>query len=279
MPLTLFMVLDEEFAFNLVKRGILKRKGVDCSKYRDNYLRRRIDHRMKAIGVASSYREYYRFLERNPAEYDLLLDGITINVTDFFRDRDMWNAFTNDVLPQQLQEMNRRKSKLLRIWSAGCSIGEEPYTIAIILHEKLGPTLNNFFVSIHATDIDAKALEVARAGIYDAHALRNLSRTQIVRYFDKLGSKYRLKDDVKRLVKFQQHDLISGRKFSHFDIIFCRNVMIYFRKELQKRLLLDFLAALNNGGYLILGKTESIPGEVLDKFICVNIRERIYRKK
>jgi len=89
---------------------------------------------------------------------NLLLDGITINVTDFFRDWDMWNAFINDVLPQQLLEMNRRKNKILRIWSAGCSIGEEPYAIAIILHEKLGLALNNFFVSIHATNIDAKAL-------------------------------------------------------------------------------------------------------------------------
>jgi chemotaxis protein methyltransferase CheR len=274
------MVLNNEIAFNVLKRKIWDRTGVDCSKYKDNYLKRRIDLRMKAIGIGSSYNEYYRFLEKKPCEYDALLDGITINVTEFFRDLEVFDAFKNDVIPQLLSEKRKRNSKMVRIWSAACSIGEEPYTIGIILHEKLGTELNNFLISIHATDIDGKALSVARAGVYDAQALKKLKKYMVSKYFDAVdgNDKYRIKDNVKHLVRLQQHDLISGKKFSHFDIIFCRNVMIYFGKELQSRLLLDFYDALNEGGYLIIGRTETMVGEAREKFTCVNTRERIYKK-
>ncbi len=274
------MILNDEFGFKLLKKKILDRTGVDCSKYKDNYLKRRIALRMKAIGVDSSYNEYYRFLEKNPSEYDTLLDGITINVTEFFRDVDTFNAFKNEVIPQLLAEKTKRKSKILRVWSAGCSIGEEPYTIGIILHEKLGPALNDFIISIQATDIDRKALSAAKAGIYDADALKKIDKSRVSKYFDAVdgNDKYRIKDKVKHLVRFQQHDLISGKKFSHFDLIFCRNVMIYFGRELQRTLLLDFYDALNDGGYLIIGRTETMTGEAKDKFVCINTRERIYKK-
>jgi len=130
---------------------------------------------MKARGFGTSYDEYSRFLEKTPEEYKFLLDDITINVTEFFRDSETFDAFRNEVLPQLLFEKRKRKSKIVRIWSAGCSIGEEPYTIGIILHEKLGTALNNHLISIHAADIDEKALKAARAGIYDANALKNIS--------------------------------------------------------------------------------------------------------
>jgi chemotaxis protein methyltransferase CheR len=193
---------------------------------------------------------------------------------------EVFDAFKNDVIPQLLSEKRKRNSKMVRIWSAACSIGEEPYTIGIILHEKLGTELNNFLISIHATDIDGKALSVARAGVYDAQALKKLKKYMVSKYFDAVdgNDKYRIKDNVKHLVRLQQHDLISGKKFSHFDIIFCRNVMIYFGKELQSRLLLDFYDALNEGGYLIIGRTETMVGEAREKFTCVNTRERIYKK-
>ncbi|MGB2728770.1 MAG: protein-glutamate O-methyltransferase CheR [Halobacteriota archaeon] len=274
------MVLNDEMGLNLLKKKIYERTGVDCSKYKNNYLKRRIDLRMKAIGIGTSYNEYYRFLEKNHDEYKSLLDGITINVTEFFRDADTFDAFKNMVIPQLLSEKVKRNSKILRIWSAACSIGEEPYTIGIVLHEKLGPGLNNLIASIHATDIDGKALSAAKAGIYDAEALKKISKPQVSKYFDVVdgNDKYRIKDKVKNLVRFQQHDLISGKKFSHFDIIFCRNVLIYFGRELQHTLFLDFYDALNDGGYLIIGKTETMTGEAKDKFTCVNTRERIYKK-
>lgn len=137
---------------------------------------------MKAVGIGSSYNEYGRFLDKNPDEYKTLMDAITINVTEFFRDTETFDAFRSEVLPQLLAEKRKRKSKILRIWSAGCSIGEEPYTIGIILHEKLGFELNNFLISIHATDIDKKALSVAKAGVYDVHALKNISKHQVSKY-------------------------------------------------------------------------------------------------
>ncbi|MBN1762562.1 MAG: protein-glutamate O-methyltransferase CheR [Methanomicrobia archaeon] len=274
------MVVNNELAFNTLKKKIWDRTGVDCSSYKDNYLKRRIDVRMKSKGFGTSYDDYTKFLEKNPDEYKALLNDITINVTEFFRDSETFNAFRNEVLPQVLSDKRNRKSKILRIWSAGCSIGEEPYTIGIILHEKLGLELNDYLVSIHATDIDENALKAARAGVYDAQALKNINKYQIPKYFDSDGNgKYHIKDKVKHLVRFNQHDLISGKKFSHFDIIFCRNVMIYFEKDFQSRLLLTFYNALNVGGYLILGRTETMPGAVRDQFLCVNTRERIYKKQ
>jgi chemotaxis protein methyltransferase CheR len=128
--------------------------------------------------------------------------------------------------------------------------------------------------------LTGEALKAARAGIYDAKALKNINKYQISKYFDSDGNgKYLIKDKVKHLVKFHHHDLISGKKFSHFDIIFCRNVMVYFEKDFQNRLLLDFYNALNVGGYLILDRTETMPREARDQFICVNTRERIYKKQ
>ncbi|MHC1610227.1 MAG: CheR family methyltransferase [Candidatus Methanospirareceae archaeon] len=274
------MALKNELAFNILKKKICDRTGVDCSNYKDNYLKRRIGLRMKAMGFdEDSYDEYSRFLDENPDECKSLIEEITINVTEFFRDIETFDAFRDEVLPELLAEKRERKSRILRIWSAGCSIGEEPYTISIILHERLGSELNNWLISIHATDIDEKALRAARAGIYESQALRNMSKYQISRYFDADGDgRYRIKEEVKHLVRFQRHDLFSERKFSHFDVIFCRNVIIYFRKEFQNQLLLDFYNALNRGGYLILGRTETMTEGVGEKFVCVNRRERIYKK-
>jgi chemotaxis protein methyltransferase CheR len=273
------MVSSDDVSFNILKRKIWERTGLDCSKYKDSYLKRRIGVRLKANGL-SSYWEYRKFLEKNPTEYDSLLDAIAINVSEFFRDVETFDAFKSAVLPQLLSEKKRRQSKILRIWSAGCSFGEEPYTIGIILKEVLGAELSNFLISIHATDFDENALRMAREGIYGASSLKNVDKVVLSKYFlAKEGDgKYQIKDDVKRLVKFKRHELISGKKFSYFDVIFCRNVMIYFSKELQSRLLLDFYDALNDGGYLILGRTEMMIGEAKEKFSCENIRERIYRK-
>jgi len=273
------MVVNNEIAFTNLKELICDKTGVDCRNYKDNYLRRRIELRMKARGIGSSYHEYCTFLEKNPSEYKTLMDGITINVTEFFRDTETFNFFKGEVLPQVLSEKRKRKSAIVRIWSAGCSIGEEPYTISIILHEQLGAALNNFIISIHATDIDGKALSVARTGVYEPQALKNMSKSHISKYFDSdENGKYHIKDKVKHLVRFQQHDLFSDKKFSHFDVIFCRNVMIYFGKDFQNRLLPDFYNALNLGGYLILGRTETMPREARELFECINVRERIYRK-
>lgn len=273
------MVVNDENAFNNLKEMIYDRTGVDCRNYKDKYLRRRIELRMKAKGIERSYHDYCTFLDNNPDEYSSLLDGITINVTEFFRDTPTFNVFKCEVLPQLLSEKKKRNSAILRIWSAGCSIGEEPYTIGIILQEELGAALNKYIVSIHATDIDEKALSTARTGVYEPLALKNINPSLKSKYFNSVDNgKYRIKDELKHLVRFQQHDLFSDKKFSHFDVIFCRNVMIYFGKDFQNRLLLDFYTALNIGGYLILGRTETMPREARELFECVNTRERIYRK-
>ncbi|MHC1635334.1 MAG: CheR family methyltransferase [Candidatus Methanospirareceae archaeon] len=272
--------LDDEIALDALKRKIYEKTGLDCSKYSNNYLLRRIRVIMniKGINFPYDYKKYIELLEKNPLEYTSLLDNITINVTEFFRDPETFDTFKNEILPEILSEKRRRKSKILRIWSAGCASGEEPYTISIILFETLGSAIKDFLISIYATDINKNALKKAKEGIYDASSLKNVPKPLIHKYFSFKEGKYKIKEEVKKLVRFQQHDLFSGIKYSHFDVIFCRNVLMFFSTEYQRKLLLDFYHTLNDGGYLILGRAETIIGEIRDKFMCVNAREKIYKK-
>ena len=183
-----------------------------------------------------------------------------------------------EALRSGAERSGTERSGTLRIWSAGCASGEEPYTIAIILLEELGDNLGNLLVSILATDIDDDALKKAMQGFYQPFSLKNIPPNILKKYFHSENGGYRIKDVVKRLVRFRKHDLISGEKLRYFDVIFCRNVMIYFSRELQERLFMDFYNSLNDGGFLIIGKTETLTGEAREKFICVNVQERIFRK-
>ena len=147
---------------------IYKETGLDCKQYKDNYLKRRINVRVRALNV-ESYHDYMRILDNNPDEYDLLLDKLTINVTQFFRDTTVFKAVRNTVLPALISDKKKGNKKLIRIWSAGCASGEEPYTISILLHEVLGSDINNFMISIYATDIDDAVMAKAKKGCTKLH--------------------------------------------------------------------------------------------------------------
>lgn len=275
------IAINSNIHFNILKKNIHDYTGVDCSKYKDSYLQRRITLRMKELKIPS-YDLYSKFLKNDKNEYKILMDCITINVTEFFRDKGTYDYIQKKLIPSIISSKIDRNAKTIRIWSAGCSIGMEPYSIGIILHELFGSKINNFKIYILATDLDKKALDVAKKGIYDKSVFKYMNKFIIQKYFDIEESegnvKYAIKDKVKNLVKFYNYDLFSNSKYSHFDLILCRNVMIYFTKELQNRLIYDFHNSLNDGGYLIIGKTESMTGDLNSRYLCINAREKIYQK-
>ena len=270
------MTINDDQGFLAIQKRIFKERGLDLSQYREKCLKRRIDVRVRATGV-HTYLEYMGVLRRDPLEYDRLFDALTINVTNFFRDKSAYRVIEETVIPELITSKKREGKRIIRVWSAGCASGEEPYSMAILLQKVLGDRISDFLVAIHATDIDKSSLEKARRAEYGANTFSGVDEKILKRYFNR-NLKYRLKEGIKQMVKFKQHDLISDRPLGHLDIILCRNVLIYFSRDLQVKLFNKFYEGLNRGGYLILGKTESLAGESAGLFQPVNIRERIYQK-
>ena len=267
---------NNDIYFNKIMREIKLKLKINIEQYKEAYIKRRIAVRMRAC-KCKTYREYYEYLiKNNPDEYKKLENTLTVNVTEFWRDRTVYKEITN-ILENMISDKTTRS---IRIWSAGCSSGEEPYGIAIIIDKLLEKYNRRFMrVSITGTDIDKKILERAKKGIYINKQLKNMDSATISKYFHKLNEQeYQIKEQVKKYVQFKQHDLIKQPPLKHMDIILCRNVIIYFDKQLQEKLFLKFYEGLNKEGYLILGKTEILHGEARDLFKPVNHRERIYQK-
>lgn len=224
-----------------------------------------------------SYMDYARFLKDNDEEYRKLLDVLTVNVTEFFRDPSVFKAFGEKFLPTIIECKEAQGRRVIRIWSAGCASGEEAYSIAIVLKEFLGEKADNFIITIHATDIDEKNLEKAERGQYDDGRLKNVGARLLRKYFERDG-KYRVKEEIKKFVRFKKLDLLSAKPFACLDAIFCRNVLIYLKRETQKKIFTNFHNALVMDGYLIIGKAEMMVEELREKFELVDLDNRIYKK-
>jgi chemotaxis protein methyltransferase CheR len=268
--------------FEQLKYNVKELLNFNTFQYKDTYLGRRFDSRLRALHL-DTYHDYWVLLKKNVAEQEKLLQELTINVTEFFRDTPVWDVLSSDVLPTLLKE----KQGKIRVWSAGSSDGKEAYSIAMICAKILGE--NGLFnkVEIFGTDIDRDCINHATEGNY-------LSRLGIVqtdikkqlnfivtpeKYFDITGDNYQVKHAIKKIVSFEYHDLISGLKKHNFDLILCRNVVIYFTRQLQEVLYKDFYNALNPGGFFIMGKTETLIGEARNLFIPYNLTERMFRKR
>ena len=254
-------------------KSLVKRiKGIDITGYKDDFLLRRVRARMLALGI-NSIESYIRYLRNNPSEIDKLLDALSINVSEFFRDPWVWDK-VRKILEQLISSKN-----IVRIWSAGCSRGEEPYTISIIVNEILSNKKGFKKVTIYATDIDKEAIKEAMEGVYSISALKNVPKHLLYKYFEKVGlTKYRVKDIVKSIVKFKHHDLIKDPPLLFMDMIFCRNVLIYFNKELQSKVIKKFHRSLNSRGYLVLGISEYLPEDLRGLFEVYDLKSRIFRK-
>jgi chemotaxis protein methyltransferase CheR len=269
--------LETDLAFQYLKKKIIK-KGANCAGYKDDFLRRRLEGRMRLKGLAT-YAEYAHFVDKNPPEFADLLDALTINVSEFFRDVTVWNALRDHVLQPMIREKLRKGIKELRVWSAGCADGEETYTITLLVLETLAYLSNSFKIEILGTDVDLASLNRARRGLYAAPRLRLMNPHLLQRYFTPIDDgNFEIIGSIKKFVSFRAHDLFTPPPASGFDIITCRNVIIYFSRQLQEQVYQNFHEALSPGGYLILGKVESLIGGATSLFTCTDIAERIYRK-
>ena len=245
--------------------------GHRFSSYKKSTIGRRVERRMASHNI-KSLSSYLRFIQRNPAEIHTLFRDLLIGVTHFFRDPE---AFANlsKVLKTTLRK--RPEDSTLRIWSPGCSTGEEPYSLAILLHECMNKLKRHFRVQIFATDIDSQAIKMARAGVY---AARVVTEARLKGFFFEDNGAYRVKQEIRDMVIFAEQDLIRDPTFSKLDLITCRNLLIYLEPELQKQLLRLFHYALKPGGLLFLGTSESI-GNFTNLFSPVDKKSKIFRRR
>ena len=270
---------EELRAFNRILDNIYNQRGLDFRQYRPKCLRRRIIVGMHDANV-DSFCAYLSFLNKNPQHYDTLLNRITINVSEFFRNPETFKAIREKVIPAIIAHKENRHS-YIRIWSAGCATGEEPYSLAILFKKTLQDLKQNIKISIIATDIDKEALKKAKAGCFAAKALKGLTEQQIAEYFDKDNDKgkYFIKPQIRAIVKFVNHNMISDPPISSVDLILCRNVTIYFSKELQTKVYSNFHSALVSIGFIVAGKTESLIDIMEEFFTTVDTNERILQKR
>ncbi|MBN1232860.1 MAG: protein-glutamate O-methyltransferase CheR [Candidatus Coatesbacteria bacterium] len=262
-----------------------QKRGIDFSKYKFPCLLRRIQSRIRRIG-SLDYQSYYELLASNPDEMNALIDTITINVTSFYRDPSLYREIEHDIFPDIINKKLLQGTKILRIWSAGCASGEEAYSLAILFFEIMkryipqGRESNDLplTIGIYGTDIDKEVLSVAKKGVYNYKSLKNVSEYLLNNYFVKHDYGWQIKQHIKKGVHFFQSDLTGNKHFICFDLIMCRNVMIYFNEELQTKILWNFHKSLNQNGYLILGKSETLLREAYTLFRHINNKERIYQK-
>ena len=267
----------DDLDFAALSREITKTSGFALDAYKDKCIRRRIAVRMRACGV-HTYEDYRMLLKRSPNEYERLRDALTINVTRFYRNAETWNLLRRDVLPALF---DRRRGEV-RAWSAGCSSGEEPYTLAVLAADHLdragrGDELSR--LTVDATDIDRISLDRAHAAAYRSEGLTEMPDDLVRTYFEPAGDDRRVIDRVRRRVQVRALDLSREAPLrTNYDLILCRNVVIYFDRVMQERLFQTFTGALVPGGYLVLGKVETLFGAARERLILVDPRERVYRR-
>jgi chemotaxis protein methyltransferase CheR len=263
-------------AFTALTVKIAADRGFGCASYKDKCLRRRIAVRMRARGV-NTYAEYARVLDSDHAEYDKLLDALTINVTKLFRNWETYTVLRQRVVPA----LWALPDPVLNVWSAGCSSGEEPYSLAALFHEHadrqgLG-ALAERRVRVLGSDIDARSLEAAERGAFEESDFTETPRELRQRYFAP-DAPFTIAPEVRRMVRFERRDLLAeAPPPAPFHLVCCRNVLIYFDRETQERLFQKFRDALAPTGFLVLGKVETLLGAARTRFAAVDGRERIFR--
>ncbi|MHC3437522.1 CheR family methyltransferase [Natrialbaceae archaeon A-gly3] len=244
------------------------------SHYNDSYLDRRISSRMRRTG-SDSYEEYFETLRESPKEQEALLDSMSINVTGFFRNPDVWDG-VRGVLRELSEEQDT-----VHVWSAPCADGREPYSLSMLAHDDR--QIDESSVEILATDISESALETARHGVYVESRTTNISEeldflSNYDRYIDQDEKRFRVREKVKHNVTFEQHDLINDPSKSGFDLVICRNLFIYIDSEYKKSMLETILGSLRPNGYLIIGKAETIPPSLKSAFPVHDGHLRIYQR-
>ncbi|NSW82013.1 MAG: protein-glutamate O-methyltransferase CheR [Syntrophothermus sp.] len=241
-------LLEENLGWDWFIKKFHEKSGIDLAAYKRPQMERRIGSFMRSVD-ARNYASFIKVLENDPVVYRKFLDHLTINVSEFFRNSNHWDILRKDIMPALI-----RQRAQVRAWSAGCSTGEEPYSLALLFQEHFPQR----FEKILATDIDQDALEKAKTGLYLPKSLQAVPQAWVKKYFEEVNGYFRIKDELKNCVRFERHDLLKDRYPSNMDLILCRNVVIYFTEEAKEKLYRRFVDALRPGGVLFIGSTEQI---------------------
>ncbi|OEF98710.1 CheR family methyltransferase [Desulfuribacillus alkaliarsenatis] len=229
-------------------KKVYKKSGLDLAQYKEPQMKRRLTSLYLKHGH-KNFNEFFDAIDKDRKLYDEFLDRMTINVSEFYRNSNRWSILQEKILPNIIKTNSRPK-----VWSAACSTGEEPYTLAIILSELL-PTSS---VNVTATDIDESAISRAKNGVYVKRSLQEVPDQIVKKYFRETEQGYAISDDIKKRVTFKKHNLLADRFDTGYDLIVCRNVMIYFTDEAKDELYRKFSNSLRSGGVLFVGSTEQI---------------------
>lgn len=262
--------------FKKLRKEVSRRIGVDYSNYSKSHLRRRFHARMRVV-EETKFKSYLNYLKRNEEEINELRELLTVNVTKFKRDDEVWEIIQDDIFPQLLEKKKKDILKNIKAWSAGCATGEEPYSLAISYLNNNPP--KNLDFEVNATDLDGKALDFARDGAYPDKSVKNLSINEKRKYFRQKEGEWILSDKVKDIVEFKKLNIFKTSFTKKFDFILCRNLMIYFNNESKTDLMMRLVEGLRSGGFLVLGMAENLRSPARDHVETYNLRKRIFVKK
>jgi two-component system CheB/CheR fusion protein len=263
-----------EVTLDVLLEFVKHTRGFDFTGYKRSTIERRVAKRMGELEL-ERYEDYVDHLELHPEEFAALFNTILINVTGFFRDPATWEHLAAGVVPQLIA--SRPPTSPLRVWCAGCSSGEEPYTVAMLFASALGEAAFVERVKIYATDVDEEALDIARHGAYSARDVEDVPSDALERFFERSDQRYTFRRDLRRAVIFGRNDLVQDAPISRVDLLVCRNTLMYFNAETQERILRRFHFALDDDGLLILGKSEMLITHA-DLFRPGDLKRRIFNK-
>jgi two-component system CheB/CheR fusion protein len=249
-------------------------RGFDFTGYKRSSIQRRVAKRMAAVGT-ESYEDYLDYLQLHADEFAELFNTLLINVTAFFRDPQTWEYMATTVVPELLAA--RPQHAPIRIWCAGCSSGEEPYTVAMLFARVMGDSAFRDRVKIYATDVDEQALEQARHGAYLPRQIEDVPHDALDRFFERTDQRYVFRKDLRRCVIFGRNDLVQDAPISRIDLLVCRNTLMYFTAETQAQILRRFHFALDDAGVVLLGKSEMLITHT-DLFTPIELKWRAFRK-
>jgi two-component system CheB/CheR fusion protein len=267
--------IAKEDVFRQLLTLLRARKGADFTHYKQTTIRRRINRRM-GLNKIENIADYLVYFKANASEHELLYQDLLIPVTGFFRDPKTYQVVAGSVFPLLLKDKDNADP--LRLWAAGCSTGEEPYSMAICLDEYLGDRIGEYKIQIFATDISEKSLVKARSGIYTKRDIAGMSPERLERYFDKVKDGFQIRKSIRDICVFAAHNFLKDPPFAKMDFVSCRNVLIYMETFLQKRALTNFHYALKENGYLLLGHSETA-APASDLFTSFDKSDKIYHRK
>jgi chemotaxis methyl-accepting protein methylase len=275
-----FRKQDLDLIIELIQKTI----GINLKKYRYSFLKNSLEARVQSSGQ-KNLKSYYNLLNKNKDEMLRLISDLNIQVSWFFRNEITWSLLSKILLPRLIENKIKKKEKLIRIWSAGCSKGEEPYTMAILIKEELDKFEDKLAVQIFGTDVRQNSLAYAKRGIYGKDALKNIPFGLLTKYFDRSKKMYQIKSSVKGIVYLSEFDMLSKKHitppdavYADFDIVLCRNVLIFYKNHAQREIFAKLSQSVAKGGFLILGETEEPVGSNKNEYKNLFNIGNIYQK-